>query len=96
MSGFVKGVCEDLCPANEAKLYACIYCINIVLKLFISFRRIKEKLLHYFEYKNGQKHVPGKLVKCFSRSAADKKIPRPQDMRTEACLQRCVEYLLKE
>ncbi|XP_061395550.1 SAC3 domain-containing protein 1 [Musca vetustissima] len=78
MSGFVKGVCEDLCPQNEAKL------------------RIREKLLHYFEYKNGQKHVPGKLVKCFSRSAADKKIPRPQDMRTEGCLQRCVEYLLRE
>ncbi|XP_073836055.1 SAC3 domain-containing protein 1 [Musca autumnalis] len=78
MSGFVKGVCEDLCPANEAKL------------------RIREKLLHFFELKNGQKNVPGKLVKCFSRSAADKKIPSPRDMRTEGCLQRCTEYLLRE
>ncbi|XP_075164724.1 germinal-center associated nuclear protein isoform X2 [Haematobia irritans] len=57
---------------------------------------IREKLLHYFELKDGQKHVPGILVKCFSRSAADKKIDRPEDLRSERCLQRCVEYLLKE
>uniref|UniRef100_A0A1I8PIQ9 SAC3/GANP/THP3 conserved domain-containing protein n=1 Tax=Stomoxys calcitrans TaxID=35570 RepID=A0A1I8PIQ9_STOCA len=58
--------------------------------------RIKEKLLHFFELKDGQKHIPGTLVKCFSRSAADKKASRAEDLRTERCLQKCTEYLLKD
>ncbi|EDW69341.1 SAC3 domain-containing protein 1 [Drosophila virilis] len=58
--------------------------------------RIKEKLLNYFEYKDGQKHVPGILVKEFTRSAADAKVPKAKDMRTERCLMKTVEYLLKD
>ncbi|KAI8126212.1 SAC3 domain-containing protein 1 [Lucilia cuprina] len=60
------------------------------------FRRTREKLLNFFEYKDGQKHVPGTLVKCFARSAAGIKTPKAKDMRTERCLQRCIEYLLKD
>ncbi|KNC31376.1 hypothetical protein FF38_07104, partial [Lucilia cuprina] len=59
-------------------------------------RRTREKLLNFFEYKDGQKHVPGTLVKCFARSAAGIKTPKAKDMRTERCLQRCIEYLLKD
>jgi len=59
-------------------------------------RRIREKLLHYFELKNGQKNTPGVLVKEFTRSAADVKMPLPKEMRTEAALIKTVEYLLKE
>ncbi|XP_052846800.1 SAC3 domain-containing protein 1 isoform X1 [Drosophila gunungcola] len=58
--------------------------------------RIREKLLHYFELKNGQKNTPGVLVKEFTRSAADAKMPLPQEMRTEAALTKTVEYLLKD
>lgn len=58
--------------------------------------RIQKKLLHYFEYKDGQKHVPGVLVKEFTRSAADAKVPKAKDMRTELCLTKTVEYLLKD
>ncbi|XP_046808051.1 uncharacterized protein LOC111679180 [Lucilia cuprina] len=58
--------------------------------------RTREKLLNFFEYKDGQKHVPGTLVKCFARSAAGIKTPKAKDMRTERCLQRCIEYLLKD
>lgn len=64
--------------------------------MYFSYRRIKEKLLNFFEYKDGQKHVPGILVKEFTRSAADAKVPRAKDMRTERCLMKTVEYLLKE
>lgn len=60
------------------------------------YRRTREKLLNFYEYKDGQKHVPGILVKCFARSAAGIKTPKAKDMRTERCLQRCIEYLLKE
>lgn len=63
---------------------------------FISFRRIREKLLHYFELKNGQKNTPGVLIKEFTRSAADAKVPKAKDMRTEQSLTKTVEYLLKE
>lgn len=59
------------------------------------YRRTREKLLNFYEYKDGQKHVPGILVKCFARSAAGIKTPKAKDMRTERCLQRCIEYLLK-
>jgi len=52
--------------------------------------------LHYFELKNGQKNKPGVLVKEFTRSAADVKMPMPKEMRTEAALTKTVEYLLKE
>ncbi|EDV51199.2 SAC3 domain-containing protein 1 [Drosophila erecta] len=58
--------------------------------------RIREKLLHYFELKNGQKNTPGVLVKEFTRSAADVKMPLPKEMRTEASLTKTVEYLLKD
>ncbi|XP_037718056.1 SAC3 domain-containing protein 1 [Drosophila subpulchrella] len=58
--------------------------------------RIREKLLHYFELKNGQKNTPGVLVKEFTRSAADVKMPLPKEMRTEAALVKTVEYLLKD
>ncbi|EDW18676.1 germinal-center associated nuclear protein [Drosophila mojavensis] len=58
--------------------------------------RIQKKLLNYFEYKDGQKHIPGVLVKEFTRSAADAKVPKAKDMRTELCLTRTVEYLLKD
>ncbi|XP_030385881.1 germinal-center associated nuclear protein [Scaptodrosophila lebanonensis] len=58
--------------------------------------RIKEKLLNFYEYKNGQKNVPGLLVKEFTRSAAGVVTPKVKDMRTEECLVRTVEYLFKE
>ncbi|XP_017085279.1 SAC3 domain-containing protein 1 isoform X2 [Drosophila eugracilis] len=58
--------------------------------------RIREKLLHYYELKNGQKNTPGVLVKEFTRSAADVKMPLPKEMRTEAALTKTVEYLLKD
>ncbi|XP_054731831.1 germinal-center associated nuclear protein [Anastrepha obliqua] len=58
--------------------------------------RIKERLLHFYELKNGEKNVPGKLVKAFARSAAGVKGPRAKDLRTERCLQKTVEYLLKD
>lgn len=63
---------------------------------FIFKRRIEKKLLNYYEYKDGQKHVPGVLVKEFTRSAADARMPKAKDMRTEVCLTKTVEYLLKE
>lgn len=69
--------------------------MNIITP-FNTFRRIREKLLHYFEQKNGQKNKPGVLVKEFTRSAADVKMPMPKEMRTEAALTKTVEYLLKE
>ncbi|KAH8242492.1 hypothetical protein KR032_008023 [Drosophila birchii] len=58
--------------------------------------RIREKLLHFFELKNGQKNTPGILVKEFTRSAADAKMPQAKDMRTEQSLTKTVEYLLKD
>ncbi|XP_016990170.2 SAC3 domain-containing protein 1 [Drosophila rhopaloa] len=58
--------------------------------------RVREKLLNYFELKNGQKNTPGVLVKEFTRSAADAKMPLPKEMRTEAALTKTVEYLLKD
>ncbi|XP_022212904.2 germinal-center associated nuclear protein [Drosophila obscura] len=58
--------------------------------------RVRERMLHFFELKNGQKNVPGILVKEFTRSAADVKMPKKEDMRTVQCLTRTVEYLLKE
>ncbi|KAH8371307.1 hypothetical protein KR093_006847 [Drosophila rubida] len=78
----VRGSCERYCPDAEAKMQV----KNSILK----------KLLNYFEYKNGQKHVPGVLVKEFTRSAADAKVPKAKDMRTELCLNKTVEYLLKD
>ncbi|EDV96372.1 germinal-center associated nuclear protein [Drosophila grimshawi] len=58
--------------------------------------RIEKRLLNYYEYKDGQKHVAGILVKEFTRSAADAKVPKAQDMRTERCLTKTVEYLLND
>ncbi|XP_036338255.1 germinal-center associated nuclear protein-like [Rhagoletis pomonella] len=58
--------------------------------------RIKERLLHFYEWKNGEKNVPGMLVKSFVRSAAGVRAPRAKDLRTERCLQKTVEYLLKD
>ncbi|XP_046868289.1 germinal-center associated nuclear protein isoform X3 [Drosophila willistoni] len=58
--------------------------------------RIREKLLHFYELKNGVKNQPGILVKEFTRSAADVKTPKAKDLRTEASITRTVEYLLKE
>ncbi|XP_055843346.1 germinal-center associated nuclear protein [Episyrphus balteatus] len=58
--------------------------------------RTKERLLHFYECKPGQKNVPGILVKSFSRSAAGIKIPRKKDLRTQRSLNKTVEYLLKE
>ncbi|XP_055911980.1 SAC3 domain-containing protein 1 [Eupeodes corollae] len=58
--------------------------------------RTKERLLHFYECKPGQKNVPGILVKSFSRSAAGIKIPRRKDLRTQRALNQTVEYLLKE
>ncbi|XP_060651618.1 germinal-center associated nuclear protein [Drosophila nasuta] len=78
--GLVRGSCERYCPDAEAKMQA----------------HTKKKLLNYFEYKDGQKQVPGVLVKEFTRSAADAKVPKAKDMRTELCLNKTVEYLLKD
>lgn len=72
-----------------------ILLILIHVCFFIN-RRIEKKLLNYYEYKDGQKHVPGVLVKEFTRSAADARMPKAKDMRTEVCLTKTVEYLLKE
>ncbi|XP_043070076.1 SAC3 domain-containing protein 1 [Drosophila bipectinata] len=58
--------------------------------------RIRENLLHFYELKNGQRKTPGILVKEFTRSAADVKMPQAKDMRTEASLRKTVEYLLKD
>ncbi|EDV39103.2 uncharacterized protein Dana_GF24663 [Drosophila ananassae] len=58
--------------------------------------RIRENLLHFYELKNGQKKTPGILVKEFTRSAADVKMPKAKDMRTETSLTKTVEYLLKD
>ncbi|KAI9587040.1 SAC3 domain-containing protein 1 [Glossina fuscipes] len=58
--------------------------------------RIREKLLHFYEYKNGQKSVPGILVKSFARSAAGLRVPKGKDLRTIKCLHKTTEYLLKE
>ncbi|XP_067646465.1 germinal-center associated nuclear protein isoform X4 [Eurosta solidaginis] len=68
-----------------------LFCPEMEAKL-----RIKERLLHYYELKNGEKNVPGQLVKSFARSAAGIKAPRAKDLRTEHCLQKTVEYLLKD
>ncbi|EDW30333.1 GL17967 [Drosophila persimilis] len=67
------------------------FCPNAEIKM-----RVRERMLHFFELKNGQKNVPGILVKEFTRSAADVKMPKGEDMRTMECLTRTVEYLLKE
>lgn len=58
--------------------------------------RTKERLLHFYECKAGQKNVPGILVTAFSRSAAGIKIPRKKDLRTQRALTKTIEYLLKE
>uniref|UniRef100_A0A034W310 80 kDa MCM3-associated protein n=1 Tax=Bactrocera dorsalis TaxID=27457 RepID=A0A034W310_BACDO len=76
---------------NQIKGTCELFCPDAEAKL-----RIKERLLHYYELKNGEKNVPGQLVKAFARSAAGVKAPRAKDLRTEICLQRTVEYLLKD
>lgn len=58
--------------------------------------RTRLKLLHYFEWKNGRKHVPGIVVKCFVRPAAGKLHLSPEELRTLPCLQNTIEYLFNE
>lgn len=77
--------------SNQIKGTCESFCPDAEAKL-----RIKERLLHYYELKNGEKNVPGQLVKTFARSAAGVKAPRAKDLRTERCLQKTVEYLLKD
>lgn len=57
--------------------------------------RVKERLLNFFEYKNGKKHLPGTLVSEFARSAAGMKTPKNFELRTDFALQKTVNYLLQ-
>ncbi|CAD7002570.1 unnamed protein product [Ceratitis capitata] len=45
----------------------------------------KLKTSTLYELKNGERTVPGLLVKAFARSAAGVKAPRTKDLRTERC-----------
>lgn len=57
--------------------------------------RVKERLLNYFEYKDGKKNVPGILVAEFARSAAGMQRPRKFELRTEVALHKTINYLLQ-
>lgn len=57
--------------------------------------RIRERLLNFFEFKDGKKNVPGVLVSEFARSAAGMKRPKRFELRTESALQKTITYLLR-
>lgn len=57
--------------------------------------RVKERLLNFFELKDGKKHVPGILVSEFARSAAGMKRPKKFELRTNVALQKTINYLLQ-
>lgn len=57
--------------------------------------RVKERLLNFFEFKDGKKNVPGILVSEFARSAAGTKTPRTLELRTDLALQKTINYLLQ-
>lgn len=59
-------------------------------------RRLREKLLHFYERKTGEEYAADewKVVKEFARSAAGVRSPTAKDIRTPAALKRTIEYLL--
>lgn len=61
-------------------------------------RRIRERLLHFYERKNGNEYAAdeAKVVKEFTRSAAGVQSPKSKDIRTPTALKRTIEYLLSD
>ncbi|KAL5275751.1 SAC3D1 family protein [Megaselia abdita] len=57
--------------------------------------RVRERLLNFYEFKDGRKNVPGILVSEFARSAAGMQRPKKFELRTEFALQKTVNYLLQ-
>uniref|UniRef100_A0A182RAZ0 SAC3/GANP/THP3 conserved domain-containing protein n=1 Tax=Anopheles funestus TaxID=62324 RepID=A0A182RAZ0_ANOFN len=78
MNEFIRGTCEEMCPKAEIDL------------------RIREKLVHFFETDTERTGVPDRhrMVKEFSRSAADRRQPKPWEIRTPSMLLETVHYLL--
>uniref|UniRef100_A0A182WJ25 SAC3/GANP/THP3 conserved domain-containing protein n=1 Tax=Anopheles minimus TaxID=112268 RepID=A0A182WJ25_9DIPT len=78
MNQFIRGTCDEMCPKAEIDL------------------RIREKIVHFFETDTRRPGVPDRdrMVKEFSRSAADRRQPKPCEIRTPAMLLETVHYLL--
>ncbi|XP_053677398.1 germinal-center associated nuclear protein [Anopheles nili] len=80
MDQFIRGTCEEMCPRSEVEL------------------RIHERMVHFFETDPdaGKSGVPDRhrMVKEFSRSAADRRQPKPCEIRTPMMLLETVHYLL--
>ncbi|XP_050074976.1 germinal-center associated nuclear protein isoform X2 [Anopheles maculipalpis] len=80
MNVFIRGTCQEMCTKAEIDL------------------RIREKLVHFFETDPdaGRPGVPDRhrMVKEFSRSAADRRQPKPWEIRTPSMLLETVHYLL--
>lgn len=64
---------------------------------FCPLKEVEERthhgLLHYYEWKDGQKHKPGTVVKEFVRPAAGKLRMKPEELRTPKCLIDTIDYL---
>ncbi|XP_052898250.1 germinal-center associated nuclear protein isoform X1 [Anopheles moucheti] len=78
MNEFIRGTCEEMCPKAEIDL------------------RIREKIVHFFETDIARPGVPDRerMVKEFSRSAADRRQPKPWEIRTPSMLLETVHYLV--
>uniref|UniRef100_A0A182PH88 SAC3/GANP/THP3 conserved domain-containing protein n=1 Tax=Anopheles epiroticus TaxID=199890 RepID=A0A182PH88_9DIPT len=80
MNEFIRGTCENMCPKAEIDM------------------RIREKMVHFFETDpyTGVAGVPdhSRMVKEFTRSAADRRQPKPCEIRTPRMLLETVHYLL--
>uniref|UniRef100_A0A182JTX5 SAC3/GANP/THP3 conserved domain-containing protein n=1 Tax=Anopheles christyi TaxID=43041 RepID=A0A182JTX5_9DIPT len=80
MIEFIRGTCEEMCPKAEIDL------------------RIREKMVHFFET-DPDARMPGvadrsRMVKEFTRSAADRRQPKPWEIRTQSMLLETVHYLV--
>nr|XP_040221066.2 SAC3 domain-containing protein 1 [Anopheles coluzzii] len=80
MNEFIRGTCDEMCPKAEIDL------------------RIRERMVHFFETDPdaGAAGVPdrSRMVKEFTRSAADRRQPKPWEIRTPRMLLGTVHYLL--
>ena len=80
---FIVGICQKMCPAPEIKF------------------RERHNLLHRFEQVLGTENLPypranrSFMVKEYSRSAAGKQAPRPEDIRPPSVLLKTVDFLLR-
>nr|CAH7712974.1 unnamed protein product [Callosobruchus chinensis] len=84
MDKYIKGACKGMCPEEEIRL------------------RENERLLHILEILPGTekdrkpKADRHRIVKCFSRSAAGKKLENPKNLRPASVLLQTIHYLLAD